>query len=206
MRNFLLLLSIVSLHSQTRYRYLDTVNKPIDAVKFAKDCKTRKTTKGYTANDSTIVFKIVKRESTGKLDAEKFNTLKNFINLSRDKDFWIFVYYPGVDECNDTGRQMQWDCFFEHKHQVQLAMNGDYELFWIAKTEDENIRHLTTRKVHWRFDSRQFFEKTFFDCITRASASLSSTNMETLSFTALSLATGIFSVRWQGFENLENKP
>ncbi|MEL0457005.1 hypothetical protein WJN01_12265 [Flavobacteriaceae bacterium SZ-1-7] len=158
----LILLICSKLTAQSITKYFDLNGKEITSEKFNENRVTKKTVYGYHITDTISEYRIVNRSELGKLDKQTFDTLKSMTKPSEQKEFWIYIFYPGVDRCNKIGRKSTWN-IFQDDFELELNKIGTYEIQWLAKTQDNNLRDYTNSKTSWKIDPAHFFESTFFN-------------------------------------------
>lgn len=161
-QHLIILFFFIKISAQNNIRYYNESGEEINSNEFSEKRSTKKTVHGYTISDSLIIFQIVQRKNISKLEKQKLTELNELMKPDTDKDFWIFIYYPGLDPCNRNTELSTWN-IFDSDFEEKLKRIGTYNLFWLAKNQDSNIKNYTTPKTNWRNDPENFFEKNFFN-------------------------------------------
>jgi len=165
---FILILLVFLFHftySQKRKYFLDEKNTQITKKEFNNfDNNHLKYLKIFYENDTAKVSKIEKREHTGRLDNEKYQTIIKFLAKKDSKAIdstktIVINYYPGSDNCNSTvDNDYVIEIYRDYLADIKLIKNVNQYFIYKSKSGLESFKGY----FDWLKDDENIFEKSFF--------------------------------------------
>ena len=159
----LFLINFQILFSQSKVENYYNVNfEKISKEEFEKTSNQ----KGYRYNrfdlEDQIANILYQPKTRGKLTLEEFSSIKNQLNkiASLKNGYIIIIYYPGKDRCNGMERNSTWN-IFDRDYGKEVTKLVENNQFWIYKN-NENLKYYYPKKINWKKDENQVFEKLFF--------------------------------------------
>ncbi|MGY0393269.1 hypothetical protein ACW5R3_12010 [Bizionia sp. KMM 8389] len=157
----------VILGQQKPMIYYNEAGKEINQQEFIETKKNRDNLDLYFDNDSIQIALLIKRQKFGHLDKKTFEDLKSYLSdltkKSIDSTQNIVINYLTAfpKKADNTKSRSTWNVL-NKDYLVKLHKIADISQFWISSPESDNLKYFHQKKINWKTDKANLFEKLFF--------------------------------------------